>query len=184
MMTYEKPDCAYSTEKFKKLTSIRKIFYFHEKITNQEIRVNKTVMYEIISRVHQETSYYDVFYGAELAQSREAALMSYWILRYHPLIPVHINCSVIDLSKDFDVNVYFAYYCLLSEVLAELLPMEIPQEVRNSVVIETVQRYKKMFIRAFNEYSLEKESFILLSETLKAHVLCLRDLKLKEYSRS
>jgi len=148
-------------------------------IDRVSIRTND-ILRDLFKRVDQEKDYYKLFHATKLSQLHISALSVYWILRFRVLSLSdkaygcrNLSCKTIadsksdeDLGYDYDINVYFAYFFLLSEAFKEMLDSQ-PKDIKLLVMKDIIKKHKKSFLRALNEYNIAKEALILLSESLK-----------------
>jgi len=125
-----------------------------------DFQANLQVYDDVSTRVHQRQSYYMFFHGTHLEQSQVAASFAYWILRYRP-----IRALVWD--KEYDVNVYFAYYVLFTESLTKHLAGH-SKEVQYIVINNILTEYKEKFIRGFSEYNISKGAMMLIADSIKS----------------
>jgi len=74
---------------------------------------------EIYKRIDQRADYYLYFHSdpkspMRMSQTKELALMAFWILKYKPLsLPVH-KANDLFIEKNCTINEYFAIYCIIS----------------------------------------------------------------------
>ena len=168
---YESPKYAYMSVQRDKFDKIIGSLATYLRISKNEFRIDHNVIEDIIARLHQRINYYLFFHGKHLTQSRQAGIKAFWILRYHPLISS-------TWKKEYDINVYFAFYLLFAEIIGEHLssqPKEIQCEITNKVLIE----YQESFLRALSEYDISKESMMLISECVEKIVLLEIDIRTK-----
>jgi len=142
-------------------------FATYHNVKTTDFRINKIILDEVHIRVHQRLNYYLFFHDKDLAQSRQAGIKAYWILRYRPI-------SSFLWSKVYDVNVYFAFFILFSEVLGECLSTQ-TKDVKNIVTNSIISKYESIFLRAFSEYDISKEAMMLVTESIKS--ICDGELK-------
>lgn len=146
------------------------LFCARYNMPTNDFKINIKSVDKLYTRLHQRLSYYLFFHGKDLAQSRQAGIIAYWILRYRPLLLIAQS----SWSKSYDINVYLAFFILFSEVLGEHLAGQ-PKDVQRAVVNNIIASYESEFIRAFSEYDISKEAMMLLSEGMKS--ICKGELK-------
>jgi hypothetical protein len=146
---------------------ILKLFLRWLAVSETHIRVDMDLIDDITLRVHQRINYYLFFYGRYLHQSRQVALKAYWILRYHPLRLI----SKAFWDKDYDINVYFAFFIMFTQAVGELF-VDCPKVIQAAVTNEILRKHKENYIRVFSGYDISKEAMMLLSESLKSIVKC------------
>jgi len=137
---------------------------YHD-ISINEFKTTAESIDKIITRINQRENYYLSFHDAKLAQSRQAAIMAYWILRYRPLRPV------IPWNKGYDINVHFAYFILFSETLSELV-IDSSKEMRNEIINSVSKEHTEGLLRGLSEYDISKEAMMLISDSIESAVRC------------
>ena len=139
---------------------------FAKFVTTDKIhfKVNPDRVDNVTVRVHQRKDYYLYFHGTQLEQSRQAAAKAYWILRYRPI-------AALVWDKEYDVNVYLAYFVLFSEALGKHLSGYSP-DIQQAVVTNILNEYHDSFIRGFSEYNISKGAMLLVSDSIKSIVKC------------
>jgi hypothetical protein len=101
-------------EAFKKTLGF---FAGHYNIAVNNFRTSQECVNRISCRIYQRLNYYLFFHNRQLAQSRQAGLKAYWILRYRPLRLVTPEIW----QKSYEINTYFAFFIILCEVIGECL---------------------------------------------------------------
>jgi len=147
--------------------NILKAFLACLSVSDTHIKADRDLIDDINSRAHQRINYYLFFHGTHLQQSRQVALKSYWILRYRPLRLM----SKAFWDKEYDINVYFAFFIMFAQALGELF-VNLPKKVQVTVTNEVLRKHEDDYIRAFSEYDISKEAMMLISESLKSIVKC------------
>jgi hypothetical protein len=147
--------------------NILKLFLTWLSVSYTQIRVDRDLLDDISSRLYQRINYYWFFHDTHLHQSRQIALKSYWILRYRPLQLI----SKAFWDKDYDINVYFAFFIMFAQAIIELFP-DCPKGIQATVANEILKKHEDDYIRAFSEYDISKEAMMLISESLKSIVKC------------
>jgi hypothetical protein len=77
------------------------------------------LIYEIYRRIDQRADYYLYFHSdpkgpMKMSQTKEIALMVFWVLKYKPLsLPAH-KADCLFIQKNCTINEYFAAYILFS----------------------------------------------------------------------
>ncbi len=122
------------------------------------------------NRLYQRLNYYLFFHNKQLSQSRQAGLKAYWILRYRPLTLISSGVW----KKKYDVNVYFAFFIILCDVLGECVT-DVELNVQRAVVYSILKDYENTVIRSFSEYDISKESMMLVADSIKN--TCLYEIK-------
>lgn len=140
-------------------------------IATNNFRINQKRVDDISCRVYQRLNYYLFFHGSQLAQSRQAGLKAYWILRYRPLTLISSDAW----KKSYDVNTYFAFFTVLCETLGECLK-DCQKNVVRSMINKLLEEYENIFIRAFSEYDISKEAMMVIADSIKK--MCLYEVKL------
>jgi hypothetical protein len=156
-------------ESFEK--TLRLFVKYYYKTVSNDFKINYDAVDRVSNRLYQRLNYYLFFHNSQLAQSRQAGLKAYWVLRYRPL-------KLISLSywkKVYDINVYFAFFVILSDILSECLS-DCNRDIQHSVVSKLLVDYENIFIRSFSEYDISKESMMIIADNLKK--MCLYEVKL------
>jgi len=153
---------------FKKALGFFAGFY---NIATNNFRINRAIVDNISCRVYQRLNYYLFFHNRQLAQSRQAGLKAYWILRYRPLTLI----STGTWKKPYDVNMYFAFFIILCATLGECLK-GYQKDVIHTTLNRILEDYENIFIRAFSEYDISKEAMMLVADNIKK--MCLYEVKL------
>ena len=153
---YVRPPVTYFSEKRKSFQKILGGFATYMKMNTTDFRANIGSVDEISSRLHQRLNYYLFFHGRTLEQSRQAAVKAYWILRYRPL-------KAVVWDKDYDVNIYFAFFVLFVEAMGQTFK-DCPKTIQVVIVDSIRKDYEKDFLRAFSEYDISKEAMMLVSD--------------------
>jgi hypothetical protein len=159
---YEGPTKEYIKQIRKEYDSQLANFATHYEINKNEIKPDKEIIDDVINRVHQRENYYLFFHGKRLTQSRVRAIASYWILKYRPLKSFTWN-------KDFDINAYFALFCVISQLYSEILG-GFHKNVQNTVIRASKNTLEKLYIRPFSEYDISKESLTSISDGIKSTI--------------
>jgi len=113
---------------------------------------------QVSERVHQGFCYYLFFHNITLSQARQAALKAYWILRYRPV-------TALVWEREYNINVYFAYFILFAEAMGEHLVV-CPKSIQKTVVNNVLHEYEDTYIRFFSEHSIGKGAMMLISESI------------------
>ena len=162
---YPPPPRDYLEKKRVDFENILKAFLACISVSDTDIKVDRDLIDDINSRVHQRINYYLFFHDTHLHQSRQIALKSYWILRYRPLRLIS------KWDKGYDINVYFAFLIMFAQALGELF-VNCPKEIQVTVTNEILRKHEDDYIRGFSEYDISKEAMMLMSESLKSIVKC------------
>jgi hypothetical protein len=161
---YEQPTPKYLNAERAKFQQTFGLFATHIiKAPVTDFKFDHDLIDDVSMRVHQRLNYYLFFHNIRLAQSRQAGLKAYWILRYRPITPY----SPTLWNEEYDVNVYFAFFVLFCEAMGECL-VKIPSNIRTIIVNNVLIEYQNIFMRAFNEYDISKEAMMLVSESIKS----------------
>lgn len=131
-------------------------------ITSQDFRIDRNKLKKISDRLYQRLNYYLFFHGKHLAQSRQAGITAYWILRYCPLTLITLTAW----KRKYDINAYFAFFYILYVILGELIAKQ-PRGVQRAVVKKVLTDYENVFMRAFSEYDISKEAMMLVTDNIK-----------------
>ena len=176
MMRYE-PQTYYeppTNEEIKLIVdSFDKLFkatYTEQGKSISNIKVNKNIISEIEIRVHQRAAYYEFFHRFKMNEIKEAALRSYWILKYRPFS----HRAELTPDKDEDENVFFAFWSLISTlsgiIRIDFLKMNPKGEKFKEVKIP--KPLIKSAFHTFRECDMSKESMIEYANTLHAMIIC------------
>jgi len=128
------PSLNYLNTECAEFDSKLKSFLINMNVTYGQVRTDRDVVNEISLRVHQRINYYLFFHGKMLQQSRQIAIKSYWILRHRP---IRLLASG-SWNRDYDINVYFAFYLILTQIIGELFttcPRNIRVTAANNIII-------------------------------------------------
>jgi hypothetical protein len=161
------PPRDYLNKEREKFKDILKSILLILKVSGAHIKTDRDLIDEINTRIHQRINYYLFFHVKRLNQSRQIALKAYWILRHRPLRLI----SKAFWNKDYDINVYFAFYFMFAQAIGELF-VNCPKEIQTTVANEILRKHQDDYIRAFSEYDIGKEAMMLISESLKSIVKC------------
>ena len=77
------------------------------------------IVCEIFKRIDQRADYYMYFHSdpkspMKMSQTKETALMAFWILKYKPLSLPAYKANQLFIEKNCTINEYFAVYCIAS----------------------------------------------------------------------
>jgi hypothetical protein len=94
----------------------------------------------------------------KMSQSKEVALLVFWILKYKPLFLPVFKANNLFTNKSCTVNEYFAVYCLFSHAKEESSRTDInsyfsPKNINN-------------FVYSFMHRDISKEAMILFVDSL------------------
>jgi len=128
-----------------------------------DITYSIPLIYEIFKRIDQRADYYLYFHSnqkkpMEMSQTKEIALMVFWILKYKPLSLSVFKANNLFQKKNCTVNEYFAVYYLFScakEVSprADIDTYFIPKNINNLVY-------------SFMHRDISKEAMILFVDSV------------------
>jgi hypothetical protein len=152
-------------ESFKKAINLFVRFYY--KTAANDFKIDYDGVDRISTRIHPRLNYYLFFHDKQLSQSRQAGLKAYWVLRYRPIKLI----SLCYWKKAYDINVYFAFFVILSDIIGECLS-DCDIDVQRLVVNKLLEDYENSFIRSLSEYDISKESMILIADNIKKLCLC------------
>jgi hypothetical protein len=161
------PPPDYYNKEREKFHKILDIFLKWSGVSGAHITVDIDLIDQVSLRVHQRINYYQFFHSRDLHQSRQVAIKSYWILRYRPL---RLKSKTF-WNKIYDINVYFAFFIMVAQALAELVG-NCSREIRTTVANNILIKHGSDYLRAFSEYDISKEAMMLISEGLKSTVKC------------
>lgn len=162
---------AFLNNGLKAFRKIFKIFVTYYGASDQYFRINVDSVNNISTRMYQRQNYYLFFHNKKLSQSRQAGLKAYWILRYRPVTTISSG----SWKKEYDVNVYFAFFCILCDVLGECVG-GVRKDIQTSVINKLLKEYEAVFIRAFSEYDISKEALMVVADNIKK--MCLYEIRL------
>jgi len=119
---------------------------------------------KIIERIEQKSEYFKIYHkNTKLNEIRKAALCSYRIIKYRPFkisAKNSITGSLHRINDNIKINEEVAYYLIVGAI-AGLMKKKIPDYYES-----TSLEYKKRLIYAFSEHDINKESMILIAESL------------------
>jgi hypothetical protein len=161
------PPSDYFSKERENFKNILDIFLRWSEVSHIYITVDSDLIDQISLRVFQRINYYQFFHGIDLHQSRQVAFKSYWMLRYRPLRLKSKNFW----NNIYDINVYFAFFIMVAQALAELVG-NCSREIRTTVANNILLKHGSDYIRAFSEYDISKEAMMMISEGFKSIVKC------------
>ena len=118
---------------------------------------------EIYKRIDQRADYYLFFHSdpknrMEMTQTKEIALMAYWLIKYKPLtLPVN-KASTLFINKNCTINEYFAAYLIFSYALKTSPRKDIRSYFR--------QKNLDVLIYSFMHRDISKEAMICFVDSL------------------
>jgi len=118
---------------------------------------------EIYRRIDQRADYYLYFHSdpkspMKMSQTKEIALMVFWILKYKPLsLPSH-KANDLFIHKNCTINEYFAIYCIISYA------KEISS--RNDIISYFCQKNIDVIVYNFMHRDISKEAMICYIDSL------------------
>lgn len=157
---YEGPTKEYLTRENNKFKDIIRIFEIYYGLEECVVDCKDEIVNEINNRIHQRRNYYWFFWDKDFAQGCRSATCAYWILHYRPLFYPNWH-------KNFNVNVYFAFFVIFNEAVGEMLEKyngNIPYDIVMDVLVDN----SKLYIRALSEYDISKESLMVIAQSIKS----------------
>jgi hypothetical protein len=118
---------------------------------------------EIYKRIDQRADYYLYFHSdpkkpMKMSQTKEIALMAFWILKYKPLsLPVY-KANQLFVDKNCTINEYFAIYCIAS-CAKELSP-------RDDIISYFSLKNIDVLVYSFMHRDISKEAMICYVDSL------------------
>jgi hypothetical protein len=121
------------------------------------------LIYEIYRRIDQRADYYLYFHSdqekpMEMSQTKEIALMVFWILKYKPLSLPLFKANKLFQDKNCTINEFFVVYCLYS----------CAKEKSTRADIDVYFSPKKIdnLVYSFMHRDISKEAMILLVDSV------------------
>ncbi|MDR1149408.1 MAG: hypothetical protein LBK66_12340 [Spirochaetaceae bacterium] len=118
---------------------------------------------EIYRRIDQRADYYLYFHSnpespMRMSQTKEVALMVFWILKYKPLsLPAH-KANELFIHKNCTINEYFAIYCIIS--YAKKISS------RSDIISYFCQKNIDVIVYSFMHRDISKEAMICYVDSL------------------
>ncbi len=143
-------------ETSEELTELENLFAQFAKENNfdtTQIDYNKKSLIEIIHRVDKRKVYSKVFYGCEISERNQAAILCYWILKFLPFY---------NRQDGRNVNIWFAVFLFLRAVTYA------GKDIEQITCLRKNQQYLKDLFYAFQYRHLSKEAIMAIAETFAA----------------
>ena len=117
--------------------------------------VSDLMLMEIIRRIDQRADYYLYFHSDSMSQTKEVALLAYWVLKYKPLsLWDDLQTNSLFLKKACTVNEYFVVYIIESYLSNDL-------DIAGEEFRFSEEEYDKM-VYNFMHRDMSKEAMICL----------------------
>jgi hypothetical protein len=121
------------------------------------------LIFEIFKRIDQRADYYLYFHSdpkkpMKMSQTKEIALMAFWIIKYKPLSLPGDWANSLFIKKNCTINEYFAAYCIASYAV-EL-------SSRNDIVSYFRPENNDILVYNFMHRDISKEAMILYVDSL------------------
>ena len=134
-------------------------------ISYDSIRINRVVVFEICIRLDQRFDYYRYFHSeedsvTEMSQSKETALISYWIVKYKPLSLEDKHAEQFIRDNQYAINEMFALHLIESYVVDYF--DDLNQNVRDFFN----PKNKEILLYNLQHRDISKEAFILYISSL------------------
>ena len=163
---YQQPPREKILEFWDKFFSLVKVFSEKKDIPFDDIIIDKVTIYEICIRIDQRFDYYKYFHSdldstMIMSQTKETALICYWVLKYKPL-SLNERCSTVQFSRN--------NHCSINEMLVlhmiESYALRYHKEKNTRIAEFFTPQNRENILYNFKHRDFSKEAFIMYVSTL------------------